>query len=127
MSNLSQGEQEAIKKCIKEEKARAAARAARREQKVARRDARVPGAPVPGRGTVKGKHAAKNAKKKAKKEKRNAEQEEGPEREGLRKYFNKLRDEFASGAREVILSELQNLRQGVRQQVSGAVASGLRR
>jgi len=127
LGNLSHGEQEAIKKCIKEATAKAAARAARREEKVARRAARVPGAPVPGRGTAKGKYAAKNAKKKAKKEKRNAQQEEGPEREGLRKYFSKLRDEFAAGAREVIRSELQNLRKGVRQQASGAAGSGLRR
>jgi len=122
LSALPKDEQESIRKCIKEAKASAAARAARREQKLARRAGRVPGAPVPGRDTKRGKHAARNARKKAKKEKRRKEQEEGPERDGLRQYVKQLRADFVAGTKEVLRSELQKFRKSIVQEVASGSA-----
>ena len=128
LSALPEEEQESIRRCIKDETARAAARAARRGQKLARRAARVPGAPVPGRDTKKGKYAARNAKKKAKKDKRKKQQEEGPQREGLRKYFKQLREEPVAGTQEMLRSELQKFRKSMLQEVaSGSAGSSSRR
>ena len=58
----------------------------------------MPGAPVPGRDAEKGKLSARSAREKASKENRRKQQEEGLEREGLRKYVKQLHGEFVASA-----------------------------
>jgi len=123
---LPDDEREKIRKYVKEAKALAVARAARREQKLARRAARVAGVPVPGRNTKPGKNRANNARKKAKKEKRKRQQEEGPEREGLRNYFKQHRQEFVEGTQQALRSELAKFRRSLGAEAASS-ASGLRR
>ena len=95
-------------------------RVARHDQKLARRAAGVPGAPVPGRDAEKGKLSARSAREKASKKK----QEEGLEREGLRKYFKQLRGEFVASAQKMLRLELHKFRKSMLQEVaSGALAA----
>ena len=87
----------------------------------------VPGAPVPGRDAEKGKLSARSAMEKASREKRRKQQEEGLEREGLRKYVKQLRGELVASAQKMLRLELQKFRKSMLQEVaSGASGSGLR-
>ena len=99
-------------------------RAARHDQSLARRAAGAPGAPVPGRDAETCKFCARSAREKASKENRRKQQEEGLEREGLRKYVKQLHGEFVASAQKMLRLELHKFRKSMLQEVaSGALAA----